>query len=302
MDIIALESLTKSYTNKIAVSELSLQVRHGEIYGFIGPNGAGKSTTIRMIMQLVAPTSGRITLFGKDAGHPSSELRKRIGYLPSEIRLYESWSGLESLDFTARSYGLKLSETTYREQAELLDLDLGKKVKSYSLGNRKKLGLIQSLLHQPELLILDEPTSGLDPLIQRKLTEILRDQQKQGMTIFFSTHVLSEVEQLCDRVAMIREGKLLRVEDIDMSAKARRHMFRVRFAEEGSWIDELGLREFDPGVKFQNGTYLFEIEGELESVLKRLAGSSSAIVDLKVEHPSIEKQFMRDYEKEDENE
>ncbi|WP_172196823.1 ABC transporter ATP-binding protein [Saccharibacillus qingshengii] len=294
MAVIETTSLTKVYKSKQAVSDLNLKVQPGEIYGFIGPNGAGKSTTIRMIMQLAKPTAGQIRLFGQDAGRPSADLRRRIGYLPSEIRLYDRWSGRESLAFTARAYGLKLSETSYREQAVMLDLDLDKKVKSYSLGNRKKLGLIQSLLHKPELLILDEPTSGLDPLIQRKLVEMLLEQRAEGMTIFFSTHVLSEVERLCDRVAMIREGKLLRVDDVHSLAEGRRHHFRVRFREEGDLTDVLKLREFDPEAKVENGVHLFAVEGSVGPVLERL--SLREIADLKVERPTLEQQFMRDYE------
>lgn len=299
MPVIELSSLTKRYQTKNAVTDLNLKVEPREIYGFIGPNGAGKSTTIRMIMQLAKPTSGRVLLFGQDAGHPSAELRRRIGYLPSEVRLYERWSGRESLAFTARAYGLNLSDTSYREQAALLELDLDKKIKSYSLGNRKKLGLIQSLLHKPELLILDEPTSGLDPLIQRKLTEILREQQGKGMTIFFCTHVLSEVERLCDRVAMIRNGRLLREEHVNALADGQRHLFEVRFMESGEMIEALGLRTFDPKAAVENGVHRFAVEGPIGPVLERLSGSG--IAELKVERPTLEEQFMRDYEGEGES-
>ncbi|NGZ77462.1 ABC transporter ATP-binding protein [Saccharibacillus alkalitolerans] len=298
MAIIQVESLSKDYKGKHAVSDLNLDVRAGEIYGFIGPNGAGKSTTIRMIMQLAKPTSGRILLFGQEALRPSPELRRRIGYLPSEIRLYERWTGRESLAFTARAYGLKLDGTDFREQAGMLDLDLDKKIKSYSLGNRKKLGLIQCLLHKPDLLILDEPTSGLDPLIQRKLIDMLKRQREDGMTIFFSTHVLSEVERLCDRVAMIRGGRLLRVENVEGFSGARRHVFKVRFAGEEDRTRELGLREFDDGAFLKDGVHRFSADGPLGPVLRKLSGCE--IVELTVERPTLEDVFMRDYEQEEE--
>ncbi|GGO08914.1 ABC transporter ATP-binding protein [Saccharibacillus kuerlensis] len=293
MTIIYTEALSKMYGNKQAVSDLSLEVQSGEIYGFIGPNGAGKSTTIRMLLQLAKPTSGRISLFGRDAGRPSAELRRRIGYLPSEIRLYERWTGMESLAFTARAYGLKLDTTDYRQQAAMLNLDLGKRIKSYSLGNRKKLGLIQSLLHSPELLILDEPTSGLDPLIQHKLIDLLKQQREAGMTLFFSTHVLSEVERLCDRVAMIRDGRLLRVESVAALVGGKRHVFRVRFADDQDRTDELGLHDFAAETIVKDGIHQFTIDGPPGPVLQRLGRYE--ILDLTVERPTLEESFMRDY-------
>ncbi|WP_160308949.1 ABC transporter ATP-binding protein [Paenibacillus sp. DMB20] len=178
--------ISKMYGTKRGVTDLNMEVKQGEVFGFIGPNGAGKSTTIRMIMQLLYPNSGKLKVLGTELDREKPELRRRIGYLPSEIVFYPQMSGKQALELTARAHGLKLANTPAMEYAERLQWDPEQRVKSYSLGNRKKLGIILSLLHRPELLILDEPTSGLDPLVQRELFSLLSELNAQvGMTIFF---------------------------------------------------------------------------------------------------------------------
>lgn len=286
--------INKKYGSKRGVIDLNLEVKQGEIFGFIGPNGAGKSTTIRMFMQLLYPTKGTLKVLGNVLDREKPELRKRIGYLPSEIVSYPHMSGKQALELTATAYGLKLEHTPAMEYADRLQWNPGQKVKSYSLGNRKKLGLIMALLHRPELLILDEPTSGLDPLVQRELFVLLKElNKKEGMTIFFSTHVLSEVEKLCERVAFIRDGQLLRVSRLDDLSQDRNHKISVQFEAMGNQIEAYGLTELDPRVVF-NGTHHHLNTGtSLQTALMKL--SQFSIMDLSIHRPTIEEMFMDDY-------
>lgn len=286
--------ISKMYGSKRGVTDLNLEVQHGEVFGFIGPNGAGKSTTIRMIMQLLYPSQGTLRVLGCTLNHEKPELRKRIGYLPSEIVFYPHMNGKQALELTARAYGLKLDETPAMEYAERLQWNPAQKVKSYSLGNRKKLGLIMALLHQPELLILDEPTSGLDPLVQRELFALLTElNKKEGMTIFFSTHVLSEVEKLCERVAFIREGQLIRVSHLDDLSNSRTHKVSIQFEAAGNQIEAYGLTELDPLVKFDGTYHLLNTGDSLQTALVKL--SQLPILDLSIRRPTIEELFMDDY-------
>ncbi|MFC7681588.1 ABC transporter ATP-binding protein [Paenibacillus sp. GCM10028914] len=286
--------VSKMYGSKRGVTDLNLEVQQGEVFGFIGPNGAGKSTMIRMMMQLIYPTEGTLKVLGNLLDKEKPELRKRIGYLPSEIVSYPHMTGKEVLELTARAYGLKLSDTPIMEYAERLQWNPGQKVKSYSLGNRKKLGLIMALLHRPELLILDEPTSGLDPLVQRELFDLLKDlNKKEGMTIFFSTHVLSEVEKLCERVAFIREGQLLRISRLDDLSQQRTHKISVQFAASGNQIEAFGLKVLDPLVTYDGTHHLLHTGESLQAVLVKL--SELPIVDLMIRRPTIEELFMDDY-------
>lgn len=287
--------IDKMYGSKRAVTDLNLQVQQGEVFGFIGPNGAGKSTTIRMIMQLLYPTQGTLKVLGYTLNHENPQLRRRIGYLPSEIVSYPYMSGKQALELTARAYGLTLKQTPAMEYAERLQWDPSQKVKSYSLGNRKKLGLIMSLLHRPELLILDEPTSGLDPLVQRELFALLKElNKKDGMTIFFSTHVLSEIEKLCERVAFIREGRLIRVSRLDdLSQHSRTHKVSIQFEVAGNQIETYGLTELDPFVKFDGTHHLLHTGDSLQAALNKL--SELPILDLSIRRPTIEELFLEDY-------
>lgn len=286
--------ISKMYGTKRGVTDLNMEVTQGEVFGFIGPNGAGKSTTIRMIMQLLYPSSGKLKVLGTELDREKPELRRRIGYLPSEIVFYPQMSGKQALELTARAHGLKLAETPAMEYAERLRWNPEQRVKSYSLGNRKKLGIILSLLHRPELLILDEPTSGLDPLVQRELFSLLSELNAQaGMTIFFSTHVLSEVEKICDRVAFIKEGRLLRVSGLEELAKDRSHKISVQFAIPGDQRDHYGLRDLDPLIEYDGTHHFFDAGNSLQAVLSKL--SELPVIDLTVRRPTIEELFMSDY-------
>lgn len=291
----ATRNLTKRYGKSRGVSDINLQVEEGEIFGFIGPNGAGKSTTIRMLMQLAYPTSGEIMLFGSKVEGEMPELRKRIGYLPSEINLYKDMTGRQLLEWAARAHGLELSRTDAAAYAELLQYDMDKTVKSYSLGNRKKLGIILSLLHRPKLLILDEPTSGLDPLVQHAFFDLLKQLNAEGMTVFFSTHVLNEVEKVCDRVAIIREGSIIRTSRIDEISGGSKRTYTVQFTEPGDRTEAYGLRELDPDVRYEAGVHTFTSRRSIHDTLQAI--SRYDIRDITIQKPTLEELFMDYYRK-----
>jgi len=293
MDAISVSGLSKYYGKKIGVENVDFTVSKGEKFGFIGPNGAGKSTTIRMLMQLLHPSGGEISLLGKTLGKEDPDIRSRIGYLPSEVQYDSDMNGHQVLKFAARAYGLNLKDTMALEIAERLQLDLNRKVRDYSLGNRKKLGIVQCLQHRPELAVLDEPTSGLDPLIQHEFFNLLTELNEKGMTVFFSTHVLSEVERFCDRVAFIREGHLLRVSRVDEIAERLIRKFTVAFREKGNLIERLELNKLDSDAKYEHGEHIFQVSGPIEPVLHLLA--DEGVNDLRVERPSLEEIFMQDY-------
>jgi len=228
--IIHTEQLTKRYGHARGVDKLNLDVLPGEVFGFLGPNGAGKTTTIRVLLDFIRPTSGRALLFGLDSRRDSRAIRRRIGYLPGELTLYDSLSGVELLTFFAHLRGLASIETG-RRVAERLDCDLTREIKALSHGNRQKLGLVQALMGDPELTIFDEPTLGLDPLVQAVFFQLVDELRTAGRTLFVSSHNLPEVQRLCDRVGIIREGRLLAVESVsDLKRRAVRRL-ELRFTE-----------------------------------------------------------------------
>jgi len=205
---IATEGLTRDYGPVRAVDDLYLEVESGEVFGFLGPNGAGKTTAIRVLLDLIRPTAGRATVMGFDCQRDSIEVRKRVGYLPGDLQLYEGMTGGDLLEFFGSLRPDDVDRAYRHELMERLDLDPHKHVDDYSRGNKQKLGLIQALMHRPDVMVLDEPANGLDPLVQRELWSILDDAADEGRTVFFSSHVLSDVERICKRVAIIREGRL----------------------------------------------------------------------------------------------
>ncbi len=295
MEAILLKNLNKSYGNKRGVTDLNLRVEKGEIFGFIGPNGAGKSTTIRMILQLIAPSSGEILVFGESLNRDNPSIRSRIGYLPSEIRLYPDMTGRQVLELAAGIHGVELKKTRILEYANRLQFDMDKRIKSYSLGNRKKLGILLTLIHVPELLILDEPTSGLDPLIQQQFYDILRElNQTIGTTIFFSTHILTEVEKLCHRVGIIRNGRLIRISTLAELVKAGDYYVEVTLKNSGDLRKNYGLFNIDPNTELIEGVYRFMVsDDKLHAVLNFLA--DKPIQDLNIRKLSLEERFMDEY-------
>ena len=238
MNVIEINKLTKSYGEARGIVDVSFHVEQGEIFGFIGPNGAGKSTLIRTLLSLIYPTSGSAKIFGKDCIKYAPEIKMEIGYLPSEIFYYDNMKVIDLLRYSASFYK-KDCNKRINELAEVMELDLHKKIDDLSLGNKKKVGIVQGLLHEPKLIILDEPTSGLDPLMQKKFFDLLKNENKKGATILFSSHILSEVQRLCDRVAIIKEGKLVQVEKI--STLKEKNYKRIRMETK----ENLDLNDFN---------------------------------------------------------
>ena len=291
MKVIETNRLTKYYGKARGIVEVSFGVEEGEIFGFIGPNGAGKSTTIRLLLSLIYPTRGSATLFGKDCIRYGPEIRKDIGYLPSEVFYYEGMKVIDLLKYSATFYP---GDHTARlhELAEYMELDLRRKIEDLSFGNKKKVGLVQGLLHAPKLVFLDEPTSGLDPLMQRKFFDLIkRENRERGMTVFFSSHILGEVQRLCDRVAIIREGRIVEVSDI--KTLQQNNYKKVRLEGDG-----LDAANFDlPGVtnlEKQNGTLRFFFRGDINRLMQKIA--SVRVRDVSIEEPTLEEIFMHYYE------
>ena len=213
-NILEIQNLTKYYGETRGVENLSLKLEEGEIFGFIGPNGAGKSTTIRSIMNLINKTSGKVLIENKEFNKDDIEIKEKIGYLPSEIHLYDDLTVKEMLDYHESFYKKDIHNRRI-ELVKMLQLDEKKKIEDLSFGNLKKLGIILALAHQPKILILDEPTSGLDPILQNVFYELLKEEKAKGNTIFYSTHILSEVSKICDRVGIIKDGKLIKIEKME---------------------------------------------------------------------------------------
>ena len=216
---IAIHDLTKRYGKARGIEHVSLEIGEGEIFGFIGPNGAGKSTTIRILLNLIFPTSGSATIMGMDVIRETRKIKRQVGYIPSDAGFYPSMDVHGFLSYCLRFYPGQAGDNRIEKLSEYFELDMDRKIEELSMGNRRKVAIVQSLLHNPKLLILDEPTTGLDPLMQSKFFDLLREENRKGMTIFFSSHVLSEVQMLCKRVAIIREGKIVQTEDIETLRK-----------------------------------------------------------------------------------
>lgn len=285
-------ALTKYYGKARGIIDLNLQVEEGEIFGFVGPNGAGKTTTIRTLLNFIFPSSGSARIFGLDACRDSVRIRKEVGYLGGEMGYYDDLTVDGLLRYAASFHGGG-SNARIKELAEIFEIEPEKKIYSLSLGNKRKVGIIQALLHRPRLLILDEPTSGLDPLMQRRLFELLREENRRGTTIFFSSHILSEVQRLCHRVAIIKEGRVISVEEI---ARLRRGQFtNVRISFRDGKVPLLELS----GIAHQqeeNGLLHLFFNGDVNELLRLLARYQ--IDELWMEEPSLEEIFMHYYEKE----
>jgi beta-exotoxin I transport system ATP-binding protein len=293
MNVIEINNLTKTYGKSRGITDISFHVEEGEIFGFIGPNGAGKSTTIRTLLSLIYPTSGSATIFGKDCVQFAPEIKKEIGYLPSEVFYYDNMKVKDLLKYSASFYKKDCSKRI-KELAEIMDLDLNKKIDDLSLGNKKKVGIVQGLLHEPKLIILDEPTSGLDPLMQQKFFELLEQENKKGATILFSSHILSEVQRLCNRVAIIKEGKIVTVEKISTLQENNYKKFKVETKAplNPNYFNISGVSNLE--VKDTTTSFLFR--GNINAILKKIADIE--IVNLWIEEPDLEEIFLHYYEKE----
>ena len=289
MNVIEVNKLTKYYGKSRGIVDVSFGVEEGEIFGFIGPNGAGKSTTIRLLLSLIHPTSGDARVFGRDVTKDGPAIREQIGYLPSEVFYYDEMKVIDLLKYSASFYPCDCEERT-RELASLMELELNRRIRDLSYGNRKKVGIVQGLLHSPKLVLLDEPTAGLDPLMQRKFFDLIRDENKKGVTVFFSSHILSEVQRLCNRVGIIREGRMVEVSDIRTLQQNNTKKIRVN--------TRYGQPAFDlPGVTnvvTENGTTQLFFRGDINLILRYL--TTLNVDDVSIEEPTLEEIFMHYYE------
>jgi ABC-2 type transport system ATP-binding protein len=293
--VIEVQALTKRYGTSRGVEDLTFEVGHGEAFGFLGPNGAGKTTTIRTILDFIRPTSGTVRVFGMDPRREGVRVHRRLGYLPGELALYERMTGEAFLRAFAELRGGDGSARVV-ELADRLGLDLSRRIHELSHGNKQKIGLVQAFMHHPDLLILDEPTQGLDPLVQQIFYAIVEEQRDRGAAIFLSSHVMPEVERVCDRVGIIREGRLATVADIgELKAKVvRRLEFAFRMPVPVSAFERL------PGVKdvsAHGSSLILNIEGSVDAVIKEAARHE--VVSVETHQPSLEEAFLAFYDSEE---
>jgi len=290
MSVIEVNHLTKYYGKARGIIDVSFSEEEGEIFGFIGPNGAGKSTTIRLLLSLIYPTSGSAKVFGQDVVAHGPEIRRDIGYLPSEVYYYEGMKVVDLLKYSASFYDRDCTQRMH-ELSELMELEMNRRISDLSYGNKKKVGIVQGLLHSPKLLFLDEPTAGLDPLMQRKFFNLIREENKRGVTVFFSSHILGEVQRLCTRVGIIREGRIVEISNIRTLQQNNYKKVRVT-------ADGLNPAAFDlPGVtnlEAENSTVHFFFKGDINAVLQRMHGVQ--VTDVTIEEPTLEEIFMHYYE------
>jgi len=292
---ISTRGLTKHYGAVRALVDLDLEVRKGEIFGFLGPNGAGKSTAIRTLLGFLLPTRGTAEVLGLDIINESVEIRRRTGYLPGGIALYDSLSGEEVLDYLVDLQGREPHRRAELcERLELPTSVLRRKVRDYSRGMRQKIGVVQALQHDPELAILDEPTEGLDPLMQHAFYGLLDDLRSEGRTVFFSSHVLSEVERLCDRVAIVRAGHLMAVHDVDELLARRRRKVMLRWR--GAAPDPSTLPGLED-VRVDGDRIVGTLSGEVSGFVRAIA--SPSLEDLTIEPASLEEAFLEYYASDD---
>lgn len=290
MSIIEVSHLTKYYGKSRGIVDVSFNVEEGEIFGFIGPNGAGKSTTIRLLLSLIHPTSGTGKVFGLDVTAHGPQIRRDIGYLPSEVYYYEGMKVIDLLKYSASFYPGDHS-ARIKQLSDLMELELNRRISDLSYGNKKKVGIVQGLLHSPKLLFLDEPTAGLDPLMQRKFFDLIRAENQRGVTVFFSSHILGEVQRLCTRVGIIREGSIAEISDI--RTLQQNNYKKVHVTAEG-----LTPQFFDlPGVsniQQENGMLHFFFKGDINTVVQKI--STLQLADVSIEEPTLEEIFMHYYE------
>lgn len=289
MKVIELENLTKYYGDTKGTENLSFEVEEGEIFGFLGPNGAGKTTTIRTLLGFLKPTSGEARIFGKDVQNNISEIKQNLGYIPGNLSLYGSLSGREFLDYFGSLRDSELS--LLDELLEIFELPLDRKIDGYSSGMRQKLAIIQAFMHGPELVVMDEPTSGLDPLVQQKFYDFLEGEREKGRTMFFSSHILSEVEKVCDRAGIIRDGELVALEGIESLKSKRGNIVRVKIEEDSELFDG------PENMMVEDGWIRFVVSEDIDKWVKKLADYT--ILDLEIKKFSLEDIFMHYYEEEE---
>jgi len=292
--LIQIQKLTKSYGSHRGIVEIDLEVNEGEAFGFLGPNGAGKTTTIRVLLDHLRPTSGRATVFGIETTADPVAIHRRIGYLPGEFTLYDKLTGGQTIEYFANLRG-GVDAAYQADLVARLDVDPTRKFKEYSKGNKQKIGLIVALQHRPDLLVLDEPTSGLDPLVQQTFYEVIREAKAEGRTVFLSSHILSEVEKTCDRVAIIRDGRLAKVDRVEALRDLAHHQVELRFAGEvpmGAFAAIPGVSE----ITTEDHTLRMRVSGSIAPVVREAARYE--LLDFVSREPSLEETFLAQYGRE----
>jgi ABC-2 type transport system ATP-binding protein len=293
---IQIQNLTKLYGQARGVTDLNLEVREGEVFGFLGPNGAGKTTTIRILLNLIKPTSGQVSVLGLDSQRDSVAIKKLIGYLPGEFSLYPNLTGAKTLEYFGNLRG-GVEWARLKNMAERLELDLSRKFRQYSRGNKQKVGIIQALMHRPRLLVLDEPTGGLDPLNQQEFYKLMAEARQDGSTVFFSSHIMSEVEKTCDRVGIIREGELVKIGNIAELTGLKTHHLELTFAGKAP-VEEFrqlpGITELT--VSEENGHPVIRcvVMAEALDQVVKLAGHYT-LLNFVSREPSLEESFLHYY-------
>ena len=289
---IVLNQLTKHYGTHRGINDLSFSVNEGEFFGFIGPNGAGKSTTIRTLMGLIHPSGGNASIFGLDCQTKASVIARDVGYLPSENSYYENMKVRDLLQYTADLYGMDC-ETKMYELSERLNLDLTRKIADLSLGNKKKVGIVSAIMTSPKLIIMDEPTSGLDPLIQQAFYDILKEENSRGATVFFSSHVLSEVQKLCDRVAILKGGHLIGIQSIKELRESgyKKVSLSAKEAIPRDFFDLSGIANYAETADKTSVSFMYN--GNITAIIDKL--HLLHLDDVLLEEPSLEEIFMHYY-------
>ncbi len=292
--VIQTEQLAKYYGKRRGLEDLELEIRDNEIFGFLGPNGAGKTTTIRILLDLIRPTAGRALVFGVESTADPVAIHRRVGYLPGEFGLYDKLTGAETIEYFANLRG-GVDPAYVRGLVERLDLDPSRRYREYSKGNKQKVGLVVALQHRPELLILDEPTSGLDPLMQQVFFDLVREARAEGRTVFLSSHVISEVDRTCDRVAIIREGRLVRVGALEALRDLSHHDVVLRF---GSTVPAGPFEAIEgvSNVAVDGGVMRLRVVGPVGPVIRE--ASRHDLLAVESSEPSHEETFLAAYGKE----
>ena len=289
--VIVIDNLFKSYGKVQAVKGISMRVEQGEIFGFLGPNGAGKTTTIRCMLDVIRPTSGTLRVLGLDAQRDKMALHQRIGYLPGDVRLPGQMTGKQVIDYFSRLQGRE--PVLLKQLLERFDVEMKRPLKGYSKGMRQKIGVVLAFMCDPEVLILDEPTSGLDPLLQRTFNEFLLEEQARGKTIFMSSHIMSDVEKVCQRVAVIRQGEIITIEEVEKLRQKAGQRVIVEFGDPVS-ADEVANMPGVSMVTSHNHAYHFNVSGSMDALIKAL--SRHEVLRLQAEEAPLEEVFLKFYE------
>ncbi|MFL5706022.1 MAG: ATP-binding cassette domain-containing protein [Ktedonobacteraceae bacterium] len=289
--VIVIDNFHKAYGKIQAVKGVSMRVERGEIFGFLGPNGAGKTTTIRCMLDVIRPTSGTIRVLGLDAQRDKMELHRRIGYLPGDVRLPGQMTGKQIITYFSRLQGLE--PVLLNDLVARFDVEIKRPLKGYSKGMRQKIGIVLAFMCDPEILILDEPTSGLDPLLQRTFNEFLLQEQQRGKTIFMSSHIMSDVEKVCQRVAVIRQGEIVTIEEVEKLRQKAGQRVVVEFGDPIT-VEELERIPGVSNVTSNNHAYHFNVGGSMDALIKAL--SCHEVLRLQAEEAPLEEVFLQFYE------